>query len=51
MATSLNISYEKAEIIHKMATNKGITSKKIEEQSEDEELQLNKTISNFAEVL
>ena len=29
MAISLNISYEKAEIIHKMASNKGVTSKKI----------------------
>jgi hypothetical protein len=30
-----------------MAQNKGIKSKKIEEESEDEELNLNKTISNF----
>jgi len=47
MALSLNISYEKAEIIHKMSQKKGIRSKTIEEESEDEELKLNKTISNF----
>jgi len=47
MALSLNISYEKAEIIHKMSQKKGIKSKTIEEESEDEELKLNKTISNF----
>jgi len=47
MALSLNISYEKAEIIHKMSRKKGIKSKTIEEESEDEELKLNKTINNF----